>query len=154
MRVVKPEDQRRLSRAVIQTSLAETWPVQTSTTPYQLSFRSHTAVRLLAVFCYGRHGNYDTTSVTLGQVAFNQDNELRSRVKIADIAEKTIQVQLHGKQFLEEIHLLTYLLDGFGGRVVSMLASGSRVRGFDPHRSRWIFSDVKQSSACLSSEGK
>jgi hypothetical protein len=26
--------------------------------------------------------------------------------------------------------------DGFGGLVVSMLASGSRVRGFDPDRSR------------------
>jgi hypothetical protein len=29
--------------------------------------------------------------------------------------------------------------DGFGGLVVSMLVSGSRVRGFDPDRSRWIF---------------
>jgi hypothetical protein len=27
-------------------------------------------------------------------------------------------------------------VDGFGGLVVSMLASGSRVRGFDPDRSR------------------
>jgi hypothetical protein len=44
--------------------------------------------------------------------------------------------------------------DGFGGLVVTMLASGSRVRGFDPDRSRWIFSDVKKSSACLPSEGK
>jgi hypothetical protein len=35
-------------------------------------------------------------------------------------------------------------MDGFGGLVVSMLASGSRVRGFDPERSRWIFSDVKK----------
>jgi hypothetical protein len=30
-------------------------------------------------------------------------------------------------------------VDGFGGLVVSMLASGSRVRGFKPGRSRWIF---------------
>jgi hypothetical protein len=44
--------------------------------------------------------------------------------------------------------------DGFGGLVFSMLASGSQVRGFEPDRSRWIFSDVKKSSACLSSEGK
>jgi hypothetical protein len=29
--------------------------------------------------------------------------------------------------------------DGFGGLVVSMLASGTRVRGFDPGQSRWIF---------------
>jgi hypothetical protein len=31
--------------------------------------------------------------------------------------------------------------DGFGGLVVSMLASGSRVRGFKPGRSRWIFNE-------------
>jgi hypothetical protein len=30
--------------------------------------------------------------------------------------------------------------DGFGGLVVCMLASGFRVRGFKPGRSRWIFS--------------
>jgi hypothetical protein len=35
-------------------------------------------------------------------------------------------------------------INGFGGLVVSMLASGSRVRGFDPDRSRWIFSDAKK----------
>jgi hypothetical protein len=29
--------------------------------------------------------------------------------------------------------------DGFGGLVVNMLASGSRVRGFELDRSRWIF---------------
>jgi hypothetical protein len=29
-------------------------------------------------------------------------------------------------------------VDGFGGLVVSILASGSRVRGFKPSRSRWI----------------
>jgi hypothetical protein len=44
--------------------------------------------------------------------------------------------------------------DGFGGLVVRMLAFGSRVRGFELDRSRWIFSDVKKSSACLPSEGK
>jgi hypothetical protein len=41
------------------------------------------------------------------------------------------------------LHLITLgrtpLYDGFGGLVVSMLASGSRVRGFDPDRSRRIF---------------
>jgi hypothetical protein len=30
-------------------------------------------------------------------------------------------------------------VDGVGGLVVRMLASGSRVRGFKPGRSRWIF---------------
>ena len=35
---------------------------------------------------------------------------------------------------------LTYLRgDGFGGLVVSMLASGTQVCGFKPGRSRWIF---------------
>jgi hypothetical protein len=33
--------------------------------------------------------------------------------------------------------------DGFGGLVVRMLASGSRVRGFKPGRSRWIFLYIK-----------
>ena len=31
------------------------------------------------------------------------------------------------------------LLDGFGGLVVSMLASGTQVCGFKPGQSRWIF---------------
>ena len=31
------------------------------------------------------------------------------------------------------------LTGGFGGLVASMLASGTRVRGFEPGRSRWIF---------------
>jgi hypothetical protein len=34
-------------------------------------------------------------------------------------------------------------MDGFGGLVVRVLASGSRVRGFKPGRSRWIFSVYK-----------
>ena len=34
-------------------------------------------------------------------------------------------------------------LYGFGGLVVSMLASGTQVRGFKPGRSRWIFTVVK-----------
>jgi hypothetical protein len=38
---------------------------------------------------------------------------------------------------------LLLVLDGFGGLVVSMLASGTQGRGFKPSRSRWIFTDVK-----------
>ena len=34
-------------------------------------------------------------------------------------------------------------LDGFGGLVVSMLASDTQVCGFKPARSRWIFTGVK-----------
>ena len=37
---------------------------------------------------------------------------------------------------------------GFGGLVVSMLASGTQDRGFDPGRSRRIFR-AKKSTACL-----
>jgi hypothetical protein len=44
-------------------------------------------------------------------------------------------------------------VSGFGGLVVSMLASGTLVRGFKPGRSCWIFG-AKKSSACLPSEGK
>ena len=38
--------------------------------------------------------------------------------------------------------------------VVIMLATGTRVRGFKPSRSRWIFRASEKSSACLPSEGK
>jgi hypothetical protein len=34
-------------------------------------------------------------------------------------------------------------IDGFGGLVVRMLTSGSRVRGFKPGRSSWIFLYIK-----------
>jgi hypothetical protein len=34
-------------------------------------------------------------------------------------------------------------VDGFGGLVVRMLASGSRVRGFKPGRRSWIFLYIK-----------
>ena len=34
-------------------------------------------------------------------------------------------------------------IDGFGGLVDSMLASGTQVCGFKPGRSRWIFTGVK-----------
>jgi len=40
------------------------------------------------------------------------------------------------------------------GLAVSMLASGTRVRGFKPGRSRRIFRASEKSSACLPSEGK
>ena len=36
----------------------------------------------------------------------------------------------------------------------SMLASGNRVRGFEPGRSGWIFRASEKSSACLPTEGK
>ena len=45
-------------------------------------------------------------------------------------------------------------IDGFGGLVVSILATGTRVRGFKPGRSRWIFRASGKSSVCLPSEGK
>ena len=38
---------------------------------------------------------------------------------------------------------ITEVIDDFGGLVVSMLTSGTQVRGFKPGRSRWIFTDVK-----------
>jgi hypothetical protein len=46
-----------------------------------------------------------------------------------------------------------WLFSGFGGLVVSMLASGTQVHEFIPGRSCRIFR-AKKSSACLPSEGK
>jgi hypothetical protein len=34
--------------------------------------------------------------------------------------------------------------DGFGGLVVSILATGTRVRGYKPGRSRWIFRGIRK----------
>jgi hypothetical protein len=34
--------------------------------------------------------------------------------------------------------------NGFGGLVVSILATGTRVRGFKPGRSHWIFSGIQK----------
>ena len=42
-----------------------------------------------------------------------------------------------------ESHETHCVFDGFGGLVVSILASGTQVWGFKPGRSRWIFTDVK-----------
>ena len=39
--------------------------------------------------------------------------------------------------------IFTHLIDGFGGQVVSMLASGTQVCGFKPGQSRWIFMGIK-----------
>jgi hypothetical protein len=53
------------------------------------------------------------------------------------------------------IIIIVIFKDGFSGLVVSMLAPGTRVRGFNPGRSLWIFSGVvKILKACLPSEGK
>ena len=52
--------------------------------------------------------------------------------------------QTANMEIIAQGYLLTYLLqDGFGGLVVSMLASGTQVCGFKPGRSRWIFTVVK-----------
>ena len=49
---------------------------------------------------------------------------------------------------------LILVQEGFGGLVVSILATGTRVRGFKPGRSRWIFWASGKSSVCLTSERK
>ena len=55
-------------------------------------------------------------------------------------------------EFIARVECTEYLmleLDGFGGLVVSMLASGTQVCGFKPGRNRWIFR-VKESVPCPS----
>jgi hypothetical protein len=64
------------------------------------------------------------------------------------------------KYVFEEILYCTHLIDNehshlvaLGGIVVSVLATGSKVRGFKPGRGRWILRVIK-SIARLPSEGK
>jgi hypothetical protein len=54
---------------------------------------------------------------------------------------------------LFRVSLHTVYASGFGGLVVSMLASGTQDREFKPCQSHRIFW-AKKSSACLPSEGK
>jgi hypothetical protein len=57
---------------------------------------------------------------------------------------------------LQEIlnHLVTSCVDGFGGLAVSMLASGTRIRGSNPAEAVGFFRRGKNPQACLPSEGK
>jgi hypothetical protein len=55
-------------------------------------------------------------------------------------------IKMHGTTVGRKKSLLhlSFYHDGFGGLVVSMLASGTQGRGFKPGRSRWIFTNVKK----------
>jgi hypothetical protein len=68
---------------------------------------------------------------------------LFSYISVLKFLDMTQEVKTHGtescKHLLNE-STLSSLHDGFGGLVVRMLASGSRVRGFKPGRKLWIFS--------------
>ena len=45
----------------------------------------------------------------------------------------------HNCSLVQHVPKDSYHMDGFGGLVVSMLASGTQLCGFKPGRSRWIF---------------
>ena len=51
-------------------------------------------------------------------------------LKLVDCSENTVKINT---TFIKQNY------SGFGVLVVSMLASGTRVRGFEPGRSRWTF---------------
>jgi hypothetical protein len=86
------------------------------------------------------------------QHAIKSDCQTQLLNVFGQIAMYWEEKKMQGHSVLE--CLRTPTADGFGGLVVRMLVSVSRIRGFAPYRSRWIFSDVKKSSACLPSEGK
>ena len=73
--------------------------------------------------------------------------------------QNNVRVSMHDKTedgwgYKNYTFYLKQIMDGFGGLVVSILASGTRVRGFKPGRSRWIFRGSGKSSVWLPSEGK
>jgi len=77
------------------------------------------------------------------------------------LQKRNLQMHLHIVQKRKFCGVpFTYINDGLNefhnsyGLVVSMLASGTRVRGFKPGRRCWIFRVSEKSSACLPSEGK
>ena len=68
--------------------------------------------------------------------------------------QKQTTTDVYQWQLINRDVWLNLQIDGFGGLVVSILATGTRVRGFKPGRSRWIFRASGKSSVCLPSEGK
>jgi len=70
---------------------------------------------------------------------------------------KTLTIKKDTKEQNDDTNVLNWSLandDGFSGLAVSMLASGTRVRGFKPGQCRWIFQASEKSSTWLPSEGK
>jgi hypothetical protein len=67
-------------------------------------------------------------------------SEIRS---MAALQKSMFTILLNALLRPEIQHEICGTLDGFGGLVVRMLASGSRVRGFKPGQSRWIFLCIK-----------
>ena len=69
---------------------------------------------------------------------------IKERGKPSEVTDFFFETQyLSDRQFN-----FVLVLSGFGGLVVSMLASGTHDRGFDPGRSRRIFR-AKKSTGCL-----
>jgi hypothetical protein len=64
--------------------------------------------------------------------------------------ERNLCITKHRKR----MEVMKLYPSGFGGLVVSVLASGSRVRVFEPGRSRRIFSVCKKSTATPSFGGE
>jgi hypothetical protein len=76
---------------------------------------------------------------TLYYLLFNTFN--LSILKIVQHVSNRVTVQPQGLNYL--LHQLsTYYVD-LGGLVVSVLATGPKVRGFDPDRGQWIFKGDK-----------
>ena len=70
-------------------------------------------------------------------VQFDDCQLLGLKYNIGDNYGALVVWDLYGKNRTDICSLST--IDGFGGLVVSMLASGTQVCGFKPGRSRWIF---------------
>ena len=70
---------------------------------------------------------------------FTKGNTLVSQINILKLKSEIISESNYLLKIKFNIRRLTHTADGFGGLVVSMLASGTQVYGFKPGRSRWIF---------------
>ena len=66
-----------------------------------------------------------------------------SRQQCCKTHKRPLPFYLTDKSRLYKVNTLYFIVDGFGGQVVSMLASSTQVCGFKPGRSRWIFTGVK-----------
>ena len=84
----------------------------------------------------------------IAPVSQRQNFNTGNSEKIKSIFQEAIKMFIGTCNKLRILHQDISNISGFGGLVVSMLASGTQDRGFDPERSRRIFR-AKKSTACL-----
>jgi hypothetical protein len=93
---------------------------------------------------YGTINKTSTTSLSIGWSFCKWyykmlGSNIKMPRRILQQKKKMIFRGYNWNTYIKTTWITNHMHSGFGGLVVSMLASGTRVRGFKPSLSRWIF---------------